>query len=494
MASTSFAQNTSRERYRQHAGRYGSNSGICLFDDGRFMLYGYATAVFGSYSFKGNYLEFIPDKPKLFEVYAHYNRTLGDSTRINFAGFEEGKTFVQFNEEKRQRVFNEDANCFDAPFVYQTHQQLSSFTLSFISENVWWDLGRPNPSWQYEPAKKYNDFILIFNEPKREYENFDARFAKVEGNTILQLSNYGGEEGFVKQAPDKEEQKQWQDILEWKKQNDELMRTPVSAIFANQHYRLFPPPDSLNYVFNDAANEYRSRQANDNEEYFRSNQYQDDRLLRKYVKLVAQNKDTAGFTADNGADNSIFYTVCGAGARPSYHYNGFVVNEEDTTERIPLVVTAPVPVVEISPNKIADQGPIPGSIANSKANEIVTLLKPFAVNRPDGFYTIEKKKEDYTQTVLAATPSITPKDFDTVLYKTGTLDESIIEIRFNKTGAVHWEEFTKKQVGKQVALVADHKVIMMPFIAEPITSGRVDVSGNYSTEEAKAIVKQLQQH
>ena len=273
-----------------------------------------------------------------------------------------------------------------------------------------------------------------------------------------------------------------------------MIQTPVSAIFANQHYRLFPPPDSLNYIFNDAANEYISRQANDNEEYFRSNQYQDDRLLRKYVKLAAQNKDTAGFTADNGADNSIFYTVCGAGTRPSYHYNGFVVNEEDTTERIPLVVTAPVPVVEISPNKIADQGPIPGSIKNSKADEIVTLLKPFTVNRPDGFYTIEKKEDDYTLTVLAAIPSITPKDFDTVVYKTGTHDESIIEIRVNKAGASKFEKFSKNQVGKQVALVADHKVIMMPFVAGPITNGRMDVSGNYTAEEAKAIAKRLQNY
>lgn len=494
MTSATFAQNTTRERYRQHAGRYGGNSGICLFDDGSFMLYGYATAVFGSYSFKEEYLQFIPDKPELFQVYAHYNSTLGDSTRMNFAGFEEGKTFVQFNEEKQRRVFNEDANCFDAPFVYQTDQQLTRFTLSFIRENVWWDLGKSNPSWQYEPAKKYNDFILIFNEPKREYEDFAARFAKVEGKTILQLSNYGGDEGFVKQTQDKEEQKQWQEVLEWKRAYDESKRTAVDAIFANKHYRLFPTPDSLNYIWSEATNGYISRQADDNEEYFRSNQYQDDRLLRKYVKLVAENKDTANFTEDNGANNSIFYTVCGEGTRSSYHYNGFITYEEEEEERTPLIVTAPAPPLEISPNKIADQDPLPGSEKDSNADETVTLLKPFTVNRRDGFYSIEKKHADYTQTVLAADPSLTPKDFDTVIYKTGAHDESIIEIRFNKAGAIKFEKFSKGQVGKQVALVADHKIIMMPFIAEPITNGRIDISGNQSAEEAESIVKRLQNH
>lgn len=494
MTSATLAQKTSQERYRQHAGRYGGNSGICLFDDGRFMLYGYATAVFGSYSFERDYLQFVPDKPELFEVYAHYNNTLGDSTRINFAGFEEGKTWVQFNQEKRQRVFNENANCFDTPFVYQTAQKLTGFTLFFIRENVEWDQNNSNSSWRYELKSNYNDFIWVFYEPKREYGDFRARLTVTAGKTLIQLSNYGGDEGFIKQVPDNEEQKQWQEILEWKKQYDGSKHSGTTAIFANQHYRLFPEPDSLNYIWNEAAQQYISRQAGENEAYFRSNQYQDDRVLRKYVKLVAESKDTANFAEDNGADNSIFYTVCGEGIRPSYHYQGFVVYEENNTEREPLVITAPAPPLEISSNKIADQGPIPGSIKNSKADEIVTLLKPFTVNRPDGFYTIEKKEDDYTLTVLAAIPSITPKDFDTVVYKTGTHDESIIEIRFNKAGASKFEKFSKNQVGKQVALVADHKVIMMPFVAEPITNGRMDVSGNYTAEEAKAIAKRLQNY
>ncbi|MCH5720084.1 hypothetical protein [Niabella hibiscisoli] len=173
--------NSNIDRYRQYSGRYGGNSGICLFEDGGFMLYGYATAVFGHYNFEKDYLLFFPDQPELFEVYACYNKELGDSTRIYFAGFEEGNTFVTFNSGKRQRVFNEDANCFDAPFVYQAAQKLTGFTLSFKRENVWWELGKPNPSWQYEPTGTYNDFMWMFNEPKREYENFEARLTAVAG-------------------------------------------------------------------------------------------------------------------------------------------------------------------------------------------------------------------------------------------------------------------------------------------------------------------------
>ena len=47
-----FAQKTTTDkRYKEVEGRYGGNDGICLFDDGKYMLYGYATAIFGTYIF-----------------------------------------------------------------------------------------------------------------------------------------------------------------------------------------------------------------------------------------------------------------------------------------------------------------------------------------------------------------------------------------------------------------------------------------------------------
>jgi hypothetical protein len=492
IASAAVAQNNA-SRYRQYAGRYGGNSGICLFEDGGFMLYGYATAVFGKYIFEKDYLSFFPDQPELFEVYAHYNKALGDSTRINFAGFQEGRTFIQFNKQKPQRVFNEDANCFDAPFVYQGVQPLTSFTLSFIKESVWRDQGKGNPSWQYEVKSNYNDFIWIFNEPKREYENFSARLTAASGKTRLQLSNYGGNEGYVKQIPDKEEKQQWLEILEWKKQYDASKHPGGTAVFANKHYHVFPQPDSLNYIWDEASQQYISRQAGNNEVYYQNNQYNDDRFLRKYVKLEPQNKGAVNFAEDSATNNSIFYTICGEGSRPSYRYQGFVEYKDTSAKGTPLMQTAPAPPPEISSANIATQDHLPGSISNSDTGQPVILVKPFAVDRPDGFYIIEKKNnDDYTKTVLAAAPSLTPKDFEAVQYKTGAYDESIIEIRFTKTGTIKLQQFSSDQVGKQVALVANRKVIVMPFLAEPIKSGRIDIHWGRSTQEAATIAGWLQ--
>ncbi|MCH5720085.1 hypothetical protein [Niabella hibiscisoli] len=80
-----------------------------------------------------------------------------------------------------------------------------------------------------------------------------------------------------------------------------------------------------------------------------------------------------------------------------------IYEKEEDKERTPLIATIPAPPLYTNPNKIADQEFIQDSIKNSNLDEIVTLVKPFPVNRTDGFYAIEKKSSaDYTQTILAA--------------------------------------------------------------------------------------------
>jgi len=106
-----------KDKAKTISGQYGGNSGICLFEDGRFLLYGYATSVFGSYVFEKDYLLFYPDEAPLFQLYGRHKPNFTDSTCINLAGFEEGKTYVQFDNDSTHRVFNDKANCF-SPLLF----------------------------------------------------------------------------------------------------------------------------------------------------------------------------------------------------------------------------------------------------------------------------------------------------------------------------------------------------------------------------------------
>ncbi|MBV7531107.1 hypothetical protein [Chitinophaga sp. sic0106] len=317
LATTAQAQNP---RYKQHAGRYGGNSGICLFEDGKFMLYGYATAVFGQYVFEKDYLLFYPDKPPAFMVYAHKNPTLHDSSRINFVNFQDGKTWVQFNKTPAQRVFNDDANCFDAPFVYQHPTTPQEFTLVAASDEDEKQL----ISWQYNNSMGYNDFVFIYNKPKREYEHFSARLEK----DALKTDNG---QGYTKVPAN--DDNDWKEILEWKNQYLAPAATEKDIVLANKHYNTFNPDLKL-YHYDSKTALYTSKNAADNEDYFRDNQYRDDRYLRMYENLTPHQQSKA--TSIQSAAGSIFFTACGN--EKSYHYNGFIKYKEDKPEG-PLPIT-----------------------------------------------------------------------------------------------------------------------------------------------------------
>lgn len=346
---TSFAQDLPiDDRYKKYAGRYGDNSGVVLFEDGSYLMYGYATGVFGIYKFGKDRLLFYPDKLELFEVYACQNPDLRDSIRVNFVGFERGsKTFVQFDQDRMQRIFNENANCFGAPFVYQKNGKTTDFTLSSLSDETSIPMGADNTSWRYKNDTGYNDFMFIYYAPKREYEDFAALISPTPKGDVIRLSNYGGDRGYLKQDLNDADQREQQEILEWKKQYDVSKKAKQNQVYANKHYYIFPEPDASKYIYDAAANLYTDHNILDNAYNSEQNQYSDPRYLRKYIKLKPENKDKFTLNPNSLSAKSIFFTVCGEGSEHSYHYKGFK-KEEHKQGGEKLQTTRPVKLKKIN--------------------------------------------------------------------------------------------------------------------------------------------------
>ncbi|HEX6180274.1 MAG TPA: hypothetical protein VFZ47_03465 [Chitinophagaceae bacterium] len=61
-------------------------------------------------------------------------------------------------------------------------------------------------------------------------------------------------------------------------------------------------------------------------------------------------------------------------------------------------------------------------------------------------------------------------------------DYSEVAINFNKTGAVQWEELTRKNVGKVIAIVLDNDLLSAPLVNEPITGGTAVLNGPHVSE------------
>lgn len=327
-----FAQKTNTDkRYKEVAGRYGGNDGICLFEDGSYMLYGYATAIFGTYTFEKDHINFDPDKQELFMIFGSQNPTIGNSARMFFSGFERDGTAVQFDQEKPQAVFNDDANCFASPYVYETKKKPSQITLSDFIDGIWHQS-------KFDIPKEYNDLAIVHNEPSRYEENFMG-MVKSEGKSkVLNISMY--DRNFRKNEKE-ENDNNWREILEMKSEYYQAKASNKNGIFFNKHYHNFPTPEISTYSLDKKTNQFISKNAKDNEAYFRNDQYNDNRYLRKYLKVEGQTNINRNLNKDNISPESLFFTTCGEGSEKSYKYKG-IIEYEDKSEPEKLQQTTTV--------------------------------------------------------------------------------------------------------------------------------------------------------
>ncbi len=66
-----------------------------------------------------------------------------------------------------------------------------------------------------------------------------------------------------------------------------------------------------------------------------------------------------------------------------------------------------------------------------------------------------------------------------------------VSLQFNSEGSKIFEELTKKNVGKQIAIYLDQSPISAPTVQEVIAGGKAQISGNFSLDEAKELVQRL---
>jgi len=77
---------------------------------------------------------------------------------------------------------------------------------------------------------------------------------------------------------------------------------------------------------------------------------------------------------------------------------------------------------------------------------------------------------------------------DTLTDAQSTFDNNgapVVSFTFDSTGARRFADATRANVGKLFAIVLDNKVISAPVIREPITQGRGQISGNFTSQTAE---------
>jgi len=119
------------------SGNYrGRGGGIMLLPNKLFVLWGYMTAVPGSYEVqKDGIILFKPKKEPLFVVYGQRNDSIGkDKVRIRFANFEDGKNYIRFENGKTYSVFNDNPNCLSSRYVHTFSREEMGNSFSLITD------------------------------------------------------------------------------------------------------------------------------------------------------------------------------------------------------------------------------------------------------------------------------------------------------------------------------------------------------------------------
>ncbi|NML37213.1 hypothetical protein HHL17_08370 [Chitinophaga sp. G-6-1-13] len=310
------------------AGRYGGvQDGICIFGDGRYFLYGYATLAPGTYHVEKDRIRFVPDKPvNTFIVFARENKDLHDSVRMYFNGFERGQTFLQLNNGKTRRVFNEHANCFNQPYIYEEAAVPSEITFSHVTDD-YGVLKTDKNTEIYRPDKKFNDFVFLYQKPNRYQEPFVGVITKEEGVAVLQTSLTSRK--FPMEPNDKESEEMKAYVGKEKVGED--------VLYANRFYKLLTEIDTSEYVYDPRTHQYTAHGTKPEELIA---EYSDVRILYKYEPLMPVLKENR--TPGKIDQPPVFYTTCEEPEK-SYRYKPFDKPSASPDGPLPTT-TAPVEI------------------------------------------------------------------------------------------------------------------------------------------------------
>lgn len=72
-----------------------------------------------------------------------------------------------------------------------------------------------------------------------------------------------------------------------------------------------------------------------------------------------------------------------------------------------------------------------------------------------------------------------------------TTYEPYVSLQFNDEGAKIFEQLTTNNIGKVLAIYLDGEAISLPTVQEAISGGQAQISGEFTTDEAKQLVERL---
>ena len=174
--------------------------GIMLLPNKLFVLWGYMTAIPGSYEVqKDGIILFKPKKEPLFVVYGQRNDSIGkDNVRIRFANFEDGKNYIRFENGKTYSVFNDNPNCLSSRYIHTFTRKEMGNSFSLITDLKTFGFaqlfGELKNTYQID-LQDNNDFLISFQKLSEYQIDGAGALVTKEGYECLLFFNQADVEG-----------------------------------------------------------------------------------------------------------------------------------------------------------------------------------------------------------------------------------------------------------------------------------------------------------
>ncbi|WP_128755228.1 hypothetical protein [Aquimarina sediminis] len=269
---------------------------LFVLENGKFVITYFGGVQVGEWSLTSNTtILFTPDiKKNEFELYGRYNKNIGNTVRISFEGFEEASSFISLKKTKddkhiMKKVFNENANCFNYPYVKNfrsTTETISFMVLKEEMETLIYDFN----------TKGFNDFIAFFCKNEDEAYPFYATFK--HNRLYLDENGYSTKQQLPKEGEDI-------DFIRRVASKNASNKT----ILCNPSYHLFEGNINENHIFDKEKGAYINPQCYiegdefmDKEEFFENME-----IIYEYEALKISLSKYHEFRVDN---TPIFITNC----------------------------------------------------------------------------------------------------------------------------------------------------------------------------------------
>ena len=127
---------------------------------------------------------------------------------------------------------------------------------------------------------------------------------------------------------------------------------------------------------------------------------------------------------------------------------------------------------------------------NDEKNGLKKSANKVNIDRENGFYEVLQYEDiaDLKTMKLSKTPIINESQIMEIKNVFDNLGKVVIDIKLNKEGAQIFKKLTEKNIGKPIAIVLNKILISAPRVNEVIPEGRIQISGNFSIEEAEEFI------